>query len=126
MTDRYGQDWCDTLAGAVGAAGLAGTERVLFVVTDTDVGKAAFVLETNDGGLVTASEGRLPRGVKAAVTVTIKEERLVPLFAGERSWDAAFMRGDIKVEGDYEQWLDGLVPLFQADPWASAWKASVG
>ncbi len=121
---RFDDHWCETLTAAVAEAGLADVDRVLWVITDTADGKAAFVVEMLDEA-VTVSAGRLPRGTKAQVTITVKEERLLPLLAGERSWDAAFMRGDLKVEGAYERWLDGLVPLFSTEPWASAWKASV-
>ena len=38
-----------------------------------------------------------------------------------RTRDAAFMRGDLKIEGAYERWIDELVPLFQSEPWLSAW-----
>jgi len=96
--------------------------RLLFVVTDTDEGKVAFHLDLGDG--LSGTAGRLPRGEKADVTVTVKESAILPLWAGERSWDAAFMAGDLKVEGEYQRWVDELVPLFTSDAWAGAWEAA--
>ncbi len=122
---RYDQAWCDQLASAVGnGAGEHAEMRLLYVVTDTDDGKKAFNLELDKGGIVAATEGRMPRGQKADVTVTVKEAVIDQLWSGERSRDEAFMRGDLKIEGAYERWLDELVPLFSNDVWTAAWSAS--
>jgi len=122
---RYDQDWCDRLTAAVGAQnGDQAEMRLLYVITDTEDGKVAFHLDLAKGGIVCATHGRVPRGQdKADVTVTAKEPVARELWMGERTRDAAFMRGDLKIEGAYERWLDELVPLFSADPWASAWSA---
>lgn len=121
----YEQDWCDALATAVGAVDAEHDPiRLLYVVTDTEDGKVAFNLELEKGSVVAATAGKLPRGEKADVTVTIKEPILHQLWAGEQRRDVAFMRGDIKIEGAYHRWLDELVPLFEADPWTSAWAAA--
>lgn len=122
----YDQEWCDDLASAVGAGtGEQPPMRLLYVVTDTEDGKVAFHLDLDQGGIVSATHGRVPRGQdKANVTVTVKEPVIRELWAGERTRDAAFMRGDLKIEGAYERWLDELVPLFEAEPWSSAWAAS--
>lgn len=122
---QYDQEWCDALLAAVGAGtGDQPEMSLLYVITDTDVGKKAFNLNLEKGGLVDATEGKLPRGTKADVTVTVKEPVLHALWAGERTRDAAFMRGDLKIEGAYQRWLDELVPLFATEPWANAWAAS--
>ncbi len=125
---RYDQDWCDELASQVGDDPLteAPAMRLLYVVSDTENGKVAFNLDLLGGGIVAATAGKLPRGEKADVTVTAKEAILLPLWRGERRRDAAFMRGDLKIEGAYERWLDELVPLFQTDVWTAAWKGAAG
>ena len=42
---RYDADWCAALAGGVGtSSGLTAPIRILYVVTDTEEGKAAFWL----------------------------------------------------------------------------------
>lgn len=125
---KYDQDWCDALALAVGGSATTDAKkmRLLYVVTDTPDGKVAFNLELDGGAITSATAGKLPRGEKADVTVTIKEEVLLALWRGERKRDAAFMRGDIKVEGAYQRWLDELVPLFSATAWSVAWSAAAG
>lgn len=125
---RYDQEWCDALASQVGPDALtdASEMRLLYVVSDTEEGKVAFNLDLSGGAVAAATAGKLPRGEKADVTVTAKEAVLLELWRGNRSRDAAFMRGDLKIEGAYERWLDELVPLFQADPWIAAWNSAAG
>jgi hypothetical protein len=123
---RYDQDWCDSLAKAVGAEPVSefAQLRLLYVVTDTAEGKVAFHIDLHGGAVVGATAGKLPRGEKADVTVTAKEAVLVDIWAAERTRDSAFMRGDLKIEGTYERWLDELVPVFGAAPWVGAWLAA--
>ena len=123
---RYDDDWCAALASAVAdAPTIDGTPmRVLYVVTDTDEGKAAFVVGTAPDGPITVTAGKLPRGEKADITVTLKEPVALELWTGGRTRDAAFMRGDVKVEGAYERWLDQLVPAFSGPEWSAAWEAA--
>ena len=119
---RYDQDWVDALvAGAGPVEGLDGGLRVLFVVTDTADGKAAFYLDLADGVVESATPGRLPRGEKADITVTAKEATLLEIWRGERTYDAGFMSGDLKIEGAYEEWLDRVTPAFAVAPWSEAW-----
>ena len=61
----------------------------------------------------------------AEITVTAKETALETLWTGDRSYDAAFMSGDLKVEGAYNAWLDTLTPAFASGRWSDAWKAAV-
>ena len=125
---RYDQAWCDQLVADAGGAHDKSDEqmRVLYIVTDTEEGKVAFHLDfqTNGATLTGATAGKLPRGEKADITVTLKESVLVEIGGGTRSRDAAFMRGDLKIEGAYNRWLDGLVPLFETEPWTVAWGAA--
>ena len=118
---RFDENWCTALVDAVGtSSGLAAPIRVLFVVTDTEEGKAAFWL-SDDGETLAAMAGKLPRGEKADITITAKESVLLTLWDGTRTRDEAFMAGDLKVEGAYARWLDDLVPAFEAAPWSKAW-----
>ena len=119
MSGRYSQEWVDAIVGAAGGS-TADALRLLYVVSDTDEGKVAFHIDFGDDG-VTGTAGKLPRGEKADVTVTAKESALVELWSGERSRDAAFMAGDLKIEGAYQRWLDELVPMFSEGDWAAAW-----
>ena len=94
---------------------------LLYVITDAPDGKFAFFLDLASGAVTSGTAGRLPRGEKAGVTITVKEPILLQLWSGELSRDAAFMAGDIKVEGAYEVWLDQLVPAFENDAWSATW-----
>lgn len=121
----YDQSWCDGLAERASDAGADGVDLVvLYVVTDTEDGKVAFNFELAGGAPEHVTAGRMPRGQKADVTVTVKEAVLRELWTEERSRDEAFMAGDLKIEGTYQRWLDQLVPLFESDPWKTAWGAA--
>ena len=122
---RFDQAWCDALLSAAGEASTLAASapiRLLYVVTDTEEGKVAFYLN-DDGAALAVIAGKPPRGEKADVTITAKESVLSKLWSGDRSYDAAFMAGDIKVEGSYARWIDELVPIFAEAPWADAWAA---
>ena len=122
---NYEQPWCDALAAQADGAAAEGVDLVvLYVVTDTEDGKVAFHAELTSGKPAQITAGRMPRGHKADVTVTVKEPILRSLWVGEVSRDSAFMAGDIKIEGAYQRWLDELVPLFESDPWKAAWANS--
>jgi len=122
---NYEQPWCDALAAQAGGAAAEGVDLVvLYVVTDTEDGKVAFHAELISGKPAQITAGRMPRGHKADVTVTVKEPILRSLWVGEVSRDSAFMAGDIKIEGAYPQWLDQLVPMFGDEPWRSAWASA--
>jgi putative sterol carrier protein len=98
--------------------------RLVTVVTDTDEGKVAFTIDLVGGGVSTVTAGKPPRGEKPDVTVTVKESVILEIWSGARTRDAAFMRGDLKVEGAYERWLDEVVPLFQTPQCSVAWEAA--
>jgi hypothetical protein len=120
---RYEQAWVDELVGLAAHASETEHEscRVLWIVTDTESGKSAFHLDLDKGRPLAGSAGKLPRGHKADITLTVKESVAVEIWSGSRSRDVAFMIGDVKVEGAYERWLDELVPVFAVSPWAEAW-----
>lgn len=122
---RFDQDWCDTLAkGASGAKAHGVDLHVLYVVTETEEGKLAFHIGLANGAVEHVTTGKLPRGEKADITITATEATFSALWSGDRSRDAAFMAGDIKIEGAYPQWLDQLVPMFGDEPWRSAWASA--
>jgi len=122
VSARYSQEWVDALVSKGGRSTVEAL-RLLYVVSDTEEGKVAFHLDFADG-MAAGTAGKLPRGEKADVTVTAKESALVKLWSGERSRDAAFMAGDLKIEGAYQRWLDELVPMFADGDWAAAWSSA--
>ena len=123
---RYDEDWCRGLAESAASAATNGINlTIVYVVTDTDDGKVAFHLELANGSPVHITPGKLPRGHKADITVTVKEPVLLSILEGSRTRDEAFMAGDLKIEGSYHRWLDELVPLFENSPWLEAWESGV-
>lgn len=123
--NRYDQQWCDSIAQASASASIEGLDAtVLYVVTDTEEGKVAFYLELVKGVPTQVVAGKLPRGQKADITLTVKEPVLIALWSGERTRDETFMAGDIKVEGAYNRWLDEIVPAFESDPWLTTWRSA--
>lgn len=121
---RYGQEWCDRVANAAPKSSDVGADlSILYVVTDTEDGKVAFNLALSGGSPEHVTAGKLPRGTKADITITIKEPVLLALWAGDRTRDEAFMAGDVKVEGAYNRWLDEVVPLFESAGWSGAWQS---
>lgn len=123
---RYDQSWCDALAEALAAESDSETApmRLVTVVADTDEGKVAFIIDLVGGAVSAVTAGKPPRGEKPDVTVTAKESVILEVWSGGRARDAAFMRGDLKVEGAYERWLDEVVPLFETEQGRAAWEAA--
>jgi hypothetical protein len=71
--------------------------------------KLQAVVEVRDGQVVEAEVGK-----RADATCTLSWSYTDALAAlrGDLAIDVAFMRGDLKVEGDYVTFLLGLRPLF--------------
>ena len=82
------------------------------VVTGAPQGKVQAVVEVRDGK-VTAAELGKRADATCTVTWTYKDAGAVVL--GEASLDEAFMRGDLKVEGDYTTLLFDLRPALRSD-----------
>jgi hypothetical protein len=82
------------------------------VVTGAPQGKVQAVVEVRDGK-VTAAE--LGKRADATCTVTWTYKDAGAIVLGEASLDEAFMRGDLKVEGDYTTLLFGLRPVLRSD-----------
>lgn len=126
---RFDEAWAEAVQrAAIGVdpiASLDGVFRVLYVVTDTEHGKAAFHVEFADGAPTAVTAGKLPRGEQADVTVTAAESTFDELWRGGRTRDAAFMSGDVKIEGAYGDWLDSVVPAFERDDWRQVWESAV-
>src|SRR5690606_30840164 len=74
------------------------------VVTGSPHGKVQAVLEVRDGRIV---EARAGKRADAACTVTWAYADAVAALRGELAPDVAFMRGNLKVEGDYVTFLYG-------------------
>ena len=94
-------------AGAGVPADPEATAVIQYLVEGLPGGKRWF-FESVQGGQVT--ECRAGRHADPTATVTWKADAALALVSGELSDDEGFMRGDTKVEGAYEVWLDTLHP----------------
>jgi hypothetical protein len=74
--------------------------------------KLQAVVELRDGRVVDASLGKR---ADAACTVTWTYADARAALDGELPIDVAFMRGDLKVDGDYVTLLYGLRPVFAGE-----------
>jgi hypothetical protein len=75
------------------------------------------IVELRDGKIVAAEVGKR---ADATCTVTWDYKDALAALRGDLDLDVAFMRGDLKVDGDYVTFLFGLRDLFRAEPAASA------
>jgi putative sterol carrier protein len=91
----------------------AGVSLVMqHVITGAPQGKVQVVVEVRDGKIVTAE---LAKRGDAECTVTWTYKDASAFVLGQLSIDEAFMRGDLKVEGDYTTFLLGLRPVLAGD-----------
>jgi SCP-2 sterol transfer family len=74
--------------------------------------KLQAVVELRDGRVVEAEVGKR---ADAGCTLTWSYGDALAALRGELDVDVAFMRGDLKVEGDYVTFLLGLRSLFVGD-----------
>jgi putative sterol carrier protein len=90
-----------------------GTSLVMqHVVTGAPQGKVQAVVEVRDGKVTGAELGKRN---DATCTVTWTYKDASAIVRGESSLDEAFMRGDLKVEGDYTTLLFGLRPVLRSE-----------
>jgi hypothetical protein len=82
------------------------------VVAGSPHGKVQAAIELRDGHVVEARPGKR---ADASCTVTWKFSDAQAALQGDLAIDVAFMRGDLKVEGDYTTFLFGLRPVFAAE-----------
>ena len=82
------------------------------VIAGSPHGKVQAVLEVRDGQIVDARAGKR---ADASCTVTWAFADALAALRGDVALDVAFMRGDLKIEGDYVTFLLGLRPVFAGD-----------
>jgi SCP-2 sterol transfer family len=82
------------------------------VIAGSPHGKVQAVLEVRDGQIV---EVRAGKRADASCTVTWAFADAIAALRGDVALDVAFMRGDLKIEGDYTTFLFGLRPVFAGE-----------
>jgi putative sterol carrier protein len=92
---------------------VAGADLVMqHVISGSPHGKVQAVLEVHDGRV---AEVRAGKRADASCTVTWTYADALAALRGDTTLDVAFMRGDLKVEGDYSTFLLGLRPVFASE-----------
>lgn len=82
------------------------------VVTGAPQGKVQAVIEMADGQIVAARAGKQ---AGAACTVTWRYQDALAALRGDLDLDVAFMRGDLKIDGEYATFVLGLRPVFAGE-----------
>jgi hypothetical protein len=123
MAAFLSEDWLGQLRERGGELPVvpAATLAVQHVVTGAPGGKVHVVTDIRDGRVVDARLGRAP---DAACTVTWAHRDLAAVVRGDLDLDVAYMRGDVKVDGDYAGFLLRLRPMVQGEA-GEAFVASV-
>lgn len=119
LTDEWMAAVSSALAGlpASGTAApsdaAAGVGRIVVqtVVNGSPAGAAAFCAVVEDGGPVVLASGRHPR---PDVSLTWSYPDFEAHWYGELSLEVAYMRGQVKVEGDHALVFDALRPIRSA------------
>lgn len=105
--------WLSAVSSALADLPTAGIGRLVVqtVVNGSPSGAAAFCAVVEDGGPVTLTSGRHPR---PDVTLTWPYSDFEAHWFGELSLEVAYMRGQVKVEGDHALVFDALRPIRSA------------
>jgi putative sterol carrier protein len=85
-------------------------------VASAPSGKLQFVLRFVDGRLTEMSMGKRD---PVDCTLQLSYAQATALARGEVDREVAYMRGDLKVDGDYAAYLLRLQPLFESAEFAS-------
>jgi putative sterol carrier protein len=87
------------------------TAVVQYVVSGSPAGKVQFVARIEDGKLTKLAAGK---SADADCTVQCSYADGRAIFEGTLSRDVAFMRGDLKIDGDYVAYVLRLSPFFDS------------
>lgn len=97
--------------GQAGGGGGAGRVVVQTVVNGSPSGTVAFCAVVEDGGPVVLAPGRRP---EPDVVLTWPYPDFEAHWFGELSLEVAYMRGQVKIEGDHALVFDDLRPIRSA------------
>ena len=106
-------DWLSAVSSALADLPTAGIGRLVVqtVVNGSPVGAAAFWAAVEEGGPVVLASGRHS---EPDVSLTWPYPDFEAHWFGELSLEAAYMRGQVKVEGDHALVFDALRPIRSA------------
>ena len=88
-----------------------------FVIASSPSGKLQFVVRVVDGRLTEIAMGKSDQ---IDCTMQLSYAHAVAMARGELDREVAYMRGDLKIDGDYAAYLLRLQPLFESDPFVAS------
>ena len=112
-------EWFDALRaeGASWPAREGVTASLLFVVASSPSGKLQFVVRVVDGKL---TEIVMKKSDDVDCTLQCSYAQAASIARGEVDREVAYMRGDLKIDGDYVAYLLRLQPLFDSAEFAAS------
>lgn len=118
MGEFLTDEWFEMARGALAGLPAGGpTESVQYVVSGASAGKVQFVLAVTNGQLAALAAGKSD---DVSCTVQLAAKDALAILKGSLSRDVAFMRGDLKIDGDYGAYVLRLAPWFASPPVAAA------
>jgi hypothetical protein len=85
---------------------------LLFVIASSPSGKLQFVVRVADGRLTDITMGKSDQ---VDCTLQCSYAHAVAMARGDLDREAAYMRGDLKIDGDYAAYILRLQPLFDSE-----------
>jgi putative sterol carrier protein len=112
-------DWFAALrdAGASWPACEGASASVQFVVASSPSGKLQFVVRIVDGRLTEVEMGKRD---PVDCTMQCSYAHAAAIASGELDREVAYMRGDLKIDGDYVAYILRLQPLFERDEFVAS------
>ena len=118
LTDEWFTLLRDTAASWPARPGVSAA--VQCVVAAAPAGKTQFVVRVVDGRITEIIMGK---SETIDCTLQCSYTLACALARGEVDRDVAYMRGDLKIDGDYAAYVLRLHPLFESDEFVSARQA---
>ena len=118
MGDFLTDEWFEMARLALADLPAGGpTESVQYVISGAPGGKVQFVLRVDNGKLASLTTGKRD---DVSCTVQLAAKDALKILSGSLSRDVAFMRGDLKIDGDYAAYVVRLAPWFASVPVVAA------
>lgn len=119
MAAFLSDEWFAALreAGAAWPAHDGVSAALQFVIASSPSGKLQFVVRVVDGRIDDITMGK---GDAVDCTLQCSYAHATAIARGELDREVAYMRGDLKVDGDYAAYIVRLQPLFDSESFAAS------
>ena len=121
MTDFLSDEWFEALKNLGGKSPVfeGASLSCQYEISGTPEGKVRLYMTWKEGVLSDVSKGKLDN---PDCLFNMKFEHAKELFFGDGSVEEAFMRGDLKIEGDYKKFLLDLYDWRQSIGYRQLWE----